>query len=77
MGHQVEVERQFGAVHGFEQREHVAAKGGGDEEVAVLHARGNATQLDRAADGVVAQPLLQRFVGDGGEDGHAVIGDWG
>ena len=72
--HQVQVVGQLGARHAFEQRQHIAAERGGDEEVAVLHAGRDALELDQAADGVVLEPVGEHGFGDGGEDGHAGSG---
>ena len=41
-----EVERQLFGAKPFEQREHVASLGGGDEIIGILDAGGNAPQLD-------------------------------
>ncbi len=66
----VQVEGQLGAGHRLEQREHVAAQAGGDEEVAVLHAGGDALRQLEPPDGVVAQPGGEIGLGDGSEHGH-------
>ena len=73
VGHQVHEERQLVAGELLEHRQHVAAVGGVEEEVGVLHALGDAFQALDRAEGIALQPGGDLLVGEGSEYGH---GQW-